>query len=137
MSLEDLKRRFILEQDVLKSRLEAVVEKALPYCVTDQGGQVRLAAEGLPSKDQVMLVLAARTIASQLDPGISAEVNVAEISKFAGLPDNQVRARGNELIKARLAESTKPGVYKAVAHKVEGFLDSLARGASAAAASRP
>jgi hypothetical protein len=137
MSLEELKRKFILEQDVLKSRLEAVVEKALPYCVTDQGGQVRLTARGLSAKDEVMLVLAARAIASQLDLGISAEVNVAEIAKYAGLPDNQVRARGNELIKGKLAESTKPGVYKAVAHKVEGFLDSLARGASAPAASRP
>lgn len=126
MSIEELRRRFIVDEDVLKARLESLGEKALAHCVVDKRGVVHITAENLSAKEKIKLVLAARAIASELTEGISGEVSVSEISKITGLPENQVRARGNDLISEKYAESPSRGVFKALPHKIEPFLDSLA-----------
>jgi hypothetical protein len=126
MNTEDLKRRFIADDDVLKARLEPVVDKALIHCKVDKKGQVLITNSNLSAKDRVCLVLAARAIAAQLDPTISQDVTVTDIGTYLGLPANQVRARGNDAIKAKFAESPVPGIYRAVPHKVEAFLDGIA-----------
>ena len=130
MGIEELKKKFIVDQDVLKARLEPIVAKALKYCLIDKNGQVLITQAKMPGRDQVMLVLSARAIASQLESKIAAETNVAEIAKYTGLPENQIRARGKELIEKKFAESPKPGIYCALSHKIESFLDSLASAAS-------
>ena len=125
MSIEDLKRKFIVDDDVLKSRLEPIVDKALKHCKIDKNGQVLITNTKLSAGDQVRLVLSARVIAAQLDSSIAPEVTVAEIEKYIGLPANQVRARGNDAIRAKFAEASQRGTYRAVPHKVEAFLDSI------------
>jgi hypothetical protein len=126
MNVEDLKTKFIVDDDVLKTRLEPIVDKALIHCKIDKKGQVLITNSHLSARDQLCLVLSARAIAAQLDPSISADVTVPDIEKYLGLPANQVRARGNDAIKARFAESPSRGVYRAVPHKVEAFLDGIA-----------
>ena len=126
MTIEELKQKFIVADDVLKARLEPIITKALRHCVIDKTGQVYVTDKRLSGKQQVMLTIAARAIASQLEPTISASVTVSEIAKYTGLPENQVRARGKDFINAKLAESPERGVYRAVFHKVEPFLDSIA-----------
>jgi hypothetical protein len=126
MTIEELRQKFIVADDVLKVRLEPIVSKALKHCVIDKTGQVHVTDKRLSGKQQVMLTIAARAIASQLEPTISASVTVSEIAKYTGLPENQVRARGKDFINAKLAESPQRGVYRAVFHKVEPFLDSIA-----------
>lgn len=130
MSIDELKKRFIVEGDALKARLEPLIDKAVKHCLVDKNGQVRITRPKMPARDQVMLVLVARALASQLEPQISADVTVSEIAKYTGLPENQVRARGRDLIDGRLAESSSPGVYRALHHKVEDFLDGLSVAAS-------
>ena len=125
MSLEELKRQFIVDDDVLKSRLEPIVAKALAHCRIDKIGQVHITNTKLSGKDQVKLALAARAIGSQMDATIVAEVTVAEISRYTGLPGNQVRARGKDAIEDKFAQSPRSGVYCAFPHKVEAFLDSI------------
>jgi K+-transporting ATPase c subunit len=125
MELEELKRKFIVDDDVLRARLEPVVDKALHHCVIDKTGLVHITNKALSGKQRVMLTIAARAIASQLDPNISADVAITEIAKCTGLPDNQIRARINEVVKERFAHSPRRGSYVANAHKVEAFLDSL------------
>jgi hypothetical protein len=125
MNIDELKKQFIVEGDVLKERLEALVSKALQHCRIDKSGQVLISDTELSGRDQVKLILAARAIAAQLDPDIHPEVSVVEIAKYTGLPANQVRARGRECIEHKFAESSAAGVYRAIPHKVEGFLDSL------------
>jgi len=102
MSIDDLKKRFIVDADVLKVRLESVVDKALKFCIVDKGGHVHITRPKMAAKDQVMLVLIARAVASQLQPDISADASVNEIATYTGLPENQVRARSKDLIEARL-----------------------------------
>lgn len=125
VGIEELKKQFFVDEDFLKVRLEPIVAKALTHCRINENGHVLITDANLSGKEQVKLVLAARAIGSQMDAGISPDVSVAEISKFTGLPGNQVRARGKDAIEDRFAQSPKTGVYRALSHKVEAFLDSL------------
>jgi hypothetical protein len=125
MSLEELRKSFIVDEDDLRAQLEPMVAKATKHCLVGKNGQVHIKDNKLTAARQVMLVLAARAVASRLEAEIAAEVTVAEISRFTGIPDNQVRARGKDLMKARLVESPARGVYRAMFHKVDAFLDEL------------
>ena len=125
MGIEELRKQFIVDDDVLKARLEPIVTKALAHCRIDKNGQVEIKDAKLSGKEQVKLILAARAIGSEMDPAIHAEVSGAEIAKFTGLPANQVRARVNDAIEDRFAQSPKSGVYRAMPHKIEAFLDTL------------
>ncbi len=40
MGIEELKKQFIVDDDVLKTRLEPIVAKALTHCRIDNKGQV-------------------------------------------------------------------------------------------------
>jgi hypothetical protein len=125
MSIEELKKQFIVDEDVLKARLEPIVKKALAHCRIDKNGQVLITSAKLSGKQKVWLTLAARAIGSQMDSNISALVTVAELEKFTGLPANQVRARGKDAIEEKFAESPKAGSYRAMPHKIEAFFDSI------------
>jgi hypothetical protein len=125
IGIEELKKQFIVDENELKSRLEPVVGKALMHCRIDKDGRVEIRNTRLSGKEQVKLTLAARVIGSEMDPAISPEVSVVEISKFTGLPANQVRARGKDAIEDKFAQSPRSGVYRALPHKIEAFLDAL------------
>src|SRR5271170_6083430 len=89
-SIEELKKQFIVGENLLKSRLEPLVGKALAHCRIDKDGRVEVRNTKLSGREQVKLTLAARAIGSEMDSAISPEVSVLEISKFTGLPANQV-----------------------------------------------
>jgi hypothetical protein len=125
MTLEELRKQFLIDDDAVKARLEPLVAKALLHCKVDKSGQVLITNSKLSSRDQLVLILAARWIASELDPGILSEVTVAEVGKFSGLPANQIRARGTEAVKGKFAEALRPGTYRAVPHRIESFLNSI------------
>lgn len=130
MVTEELKRKFIVGGDILKLRLEELVTKALRHCVVAENGTVHITSTSLGAKDKIKLVLAARSVAAQLADGINADVSVAELGASTGLPENQIRARANEVVKEHFATSPSRGAYSANPHKIEPFLDSLP-GASA------
>lgn len=135
MNLEHLKSKFIVD-DAIRTRLEPIISKALSHCVIDKKGHVHITSQGLSSKNQVMLTLAARAIASQLDSTISANVTIRDISISTSLPENQVRARAKDLIEAKFAEAFGQGLYKANFHRVETFLDSIGGACPATDASK-
>ena len=127
MSIEELKKKFIVDDDVLKGRLEEIATKALQLCVLDKKGNVHFNNSKLSPREKLRLTLAARAIASQLDETLSGEVSVADLAANSGLPENQVRARAAELTKAKFISSPKKGFFVAVPHKVEALLDSVAK----------
>lgn len=127
MSIEDLRKKFIVDDDVLKSRLEAIVTKALVHCVIDKKGAVHFNDPRLTTKEKLQLTLAARAVASQMGCGVQAEVSVAELSENCGIPKDQVYARAADLINERSTTSPKKGYYAAVPHKVEALLDSIGK----------
>ena len=127
MSLEDLKQKFIVDEDVHRSRLESLLEIALSMCVVDKNGIVHISATDVSTTDKVMLVLAARYLASQLEASISADVKFTELEKSTGMDPKQVGARLSDVVKNRLATSPQRGVYRVVPHRIEGFLQQLTK----------
>jgi hypothetical protein len=126
MTLEHLKGKFIIDDDVLTRRLETIVEKVLKYCVIDKKGNIHFNDPKLKTRERMKLTLAARTLAAQMDESISPDVSVDELIASTGLPRDQVRARAAELIKAKLARSPRSGIYTAVPYYVEALIDSIA-----------
>lgn len=125
MSLDELKNKFIVDDDVLKGRLEIIVTKALKYCVIDKKGNVHFNDTKLKTRERMRLTLAARALAAQMDESISPEVSVDELVAITGLPRDQVRARAAELVKAKLVRSPSAGVYTAIPYRVEELIDSV------------
>lgn len=127
MNKEELRKRFIVGLDVLKERLEPLVTTALDYCVVAENGTVHITSKQLGPKDKIRLVLAARALAAQLSEEMSPEVSVRELAVSTGIPENQIRARANELLRERFATSNRRGFYVASSHRIEPFLESLPR----------
>jgi hypothetical protein len=127
MSIEELKKKFIVDDDALKTRLEAITTKALELCSVDKKGNIHFNNKKLTPREKLRLTLAARAIGAQLDNTVKSEVSVQELSANSGLPDAQVSARAAELVKERLATSPKRGFYEAVPHKVEALIDSVSK----------
>lgn len=125
MSLEELKRKFIVDEDTLRTKLEALVHKASTHCVVDTKGGIHINNSNLKGRDRLKLALAARALAARLDDRISAEVSVPELVTATGLPANQVRARATEIVEGHFAETVTKGVYRANAHRVEQFITEL------------
>lgn len=125
MDRDQLRNKFIVGADVLKERLESLITKALNHCVVAENGTVHINSKSLGAKDKIKLVLAARSLAAHLADDIAADVSVRDLAASTGLAENQIRARANEVVKERFANSPKRGFYMANAHKIEGFLDSL------------
>lgn len=125
MSIEDLKRKFIVDDDVLKNRLEDITTKALEHCVVDKKGNVHFNSSNLSAREKLSLILAARAVASQMDETIKSDVSMAELTLISSLPEKQITARIAELTKDKLVSSSKKGIYSAVPHKVEALLNSV------------
>jgi len=128
MSIEELRSKFIVSDDVLKARIEALVEKALNHCLVAEDGLVHIMDKALPAKDKIKLVLVARALAAQLDEKFDSNVSVDDLVRSLGIEPNQLRARANEIVKERFARSIERGVYAANPHRIEGFLESLSQG---------
>lgn len=125
MDIEDLKKTFFTDADVVRSRLEPLVTKTRLHCEIDKSGQVIITNSKLSNRDKIVVVLIARAIAGELDSSIGGDVTVTELTNATRLPKNHIRARITDAIKARLVDSPRPGVYRAVPHKIEEFLNSL------------
>jgi hypothetical protein len=111
----------------VKERLEPLVTTALDHCVVADNGTVHVTSRQLGPKDKIRLVLAARSLAAQLSDDISSDVSVRDLALSTGIPENQIRARANELLKERFATSARRGFYVANPHRIEPFLNSLPR----------
>jgi hypothetical protein len=125
VSIEELRKKFITSDDVLKRRIEALIEKALKHCAVAEDGLVHITDNTLAAKDKIKLVLVARVLAAQLDEKFASDVPLNDLVRSTGIEPNQLRARANEVVKERFARPVSRGVYTANPHKVEAFLDSL------------
>jgi hypothetical protein len=125
--LEKLKQQFLITDDLIKVNLEQLLTKALPFCAVDPKGRVHLKSTTLGSKNKIRLVLVARKLASELDSKFPATLSITDLVDSTGLSENQVRARTSELVRERFAESPSRGEFRASPHKIEPFLDQIAR----------
>jgi hypothetical protein len=125
MSLDQVARQFVVDEEIADERLERLIQKLLPFCVVSKTGAVRISASGLSGKDQMKLVLSARLAASRLkESPIRADVSAEEACAYK----NQVVARMKECADDGFADRVERGMYRARQHKLDGFIDELAEG---------
>ena len=129
-----LKKEWFVDDDFVKTHLQPLVSKANSHCKITGQGEVIILSRTLSAKEQILLTLAARAIASQIEPRISAEVTVSEIAQYTHIPTNQIRARCKDAVNDKFASTSRRGVFRALPQKIEPFLDSISVSNSATTA---
>ena len=125
--IDDLRRQFLVDEDLDEERLAALIKKLLPICVVNKKGVVQIKRSGLPGRDLVKIVLVARLVAHKLDESIPDELDAAALAANTGMPRNQVAARAKEVVDEAFAERTTRGNYRASLWKVNEFLEELTK----------
>jgi hypothetical protein len=125
MSLDDLRSQFVIDDDVRSEKLEALIQKALPYCVVRKNGSVEIKRSDLRGRQAVKLALTARLLASKVHDTVACDVTVEQLAEYTGLPKDQAAARAKECLDEHFAERSARGSYKARLLKAEEFLDFL------------
>src|SRR5690349_2167247 len=95
-AVDQLWDQFLVQDDVLAARMAALLPKMIRFCRIDARGHVQILASDLSAKEKIILVAAARAIASRRSSDITEEVSVAELAQATGLRKNQVSARCHE-----------------------------------------
>jgi hypothetical protein len=129
--LEKLEKQFILDHDAEPEEIRTLVSRILKFCKIDPKGYVIIRARKLSKTDKIMLVLAARYLACNLqrklgrEAAINQEVSNKELADMLQEKPTIVRARLKDLKKDSKIVRTESGVHKAAGHSISEFLERL------------
>jgi len=124
-SLEELRKKFIVEEKINEKKLSEYVQRSLNFGKVSIDGGIIIEKEGMSTKDQIGLALIMRFLANHLEKEIPAEVNVKELSLSLSIPEDQVVARLAELKEDKIAIRVNKGVYKANPLQIGKFLEDV------------
>jgi len=128
MGLEELKRKFIVDEEEEKKRIEGLLQRILRFARVTKEGFVYFERKNLSQIDRVALVIAARYLGGLLEESISQEVNLEEITIMTGVSKRVASARVADLSKEGLVDNVSRGRYRARGlFAVEKILDLLER----------
>ena len=123
--LEQLRRDFFVDDDLIATRLEKLAAKVRQYCTVDKRGNVHVSADVKGAKNRLQVALSARAVAARLDAEISEDVSVVELAEATRLEKDVVSARCGELVKSRDVDSSRRGTFRIQQDRIERFLDTL------------
>ncbi len=82
MELEELKKKFILTDDLEKMSVESLIEKLLPFCQVEQSGFVvisEIVRSKLTIREKILLTLVARFLANRLQEKSGTVTTISQI----------------------------------------------------------
>lgn len=120
--MEELKKKFIVEEKLDEKRITNYVERILPFCKISKDGMVIVETKGLKALQQVKLALVARFLANYLDKNISTGISNGELSNSLSIAEDQIAARMKELREDKFAISVKRGVHQVNPLQIERFI---------------
>ena len=123
--MEELRKKFIVEENLEAKKLAEYVERALPFCKISKNGEVIIEVEKATSTEKVKLALVAKMLASHIESNISSETNFDDLSKSLGIPRDQIKARLKELKDKKFALRVGEGKYKANPLEIGKFLSEM------------
>jgi len=123
--MEELKKTFIVNEEIDESRIKEFVERSLAFCRVTKNGGVIISNNELSNIERIKISLVARFLANKLDSGISPEVNSEELSDFLMIAKDQVSARLKDLRDERFAGRASKGVYVVNPLMISEFLTTL------------
>jgi len=123
--MENLKKRFIIEENLGEKKIEGYVERLLQFCKVTTNGEILITADKLTTLEKVKIALVARFLANKLDANISAEMTHEELSTLLEIPRNQIRARLKDVRATKFGFDSGNGLYKVKPLTIGKFLDEL------------
>ena len=127
----ELKRLFILEEDIEHEELKQMITLILKYCKIDKNGTVIVQDRKIRLADRILLVISARYLANRLqrkleeEPTIPDEINNSELAELLRAKEPVIRARMADLRKVSMVTQLRPGVHSITPHAIEKLLTKL------------
>ena len=123
--MEELKKKFIVEEKLDEKRVINYTERILPFCKISKDGMVIIENKELKTVQQIQLALVARFLANYLDKNITTEISNKELSNSLNVPENQIAARMKELRESKFVIPVKIGLHQVYPLQIEKFLIEL------------
>jgi hypothetical protein len=123
--MEELKKKFIVEENLDEKRVTNYVERILPFCKMSKDGMIIIEAKDLTTPQKVKLALVARFLANYLDKSIPIEISNEELSTSLSVPEDQIAARIAELREDKFAIPVKRGLHQANPLQIEKSIAEL------------
>lgn len=123
--MEELKKKFIVEEKLDEKRVTDYIERILPFCKISKDGRVIVETKGLKTLQQIKLALVARFLANYLDKNMPAEMSNGELSDSLSIPKDQIAARMKELREDKFAIPVKRGLHQVNPLQIERFMVEL------------
>lgn len=134
-TLEDLRKKFIMDADAEQTNIEQLISRLSKFCKVDKNGYIfvddKLLLQKLTIRDKIMLALSARYLANRLQeklglaPTISAEVSSDELTRFFSDKKDVIQARAKELKDDGKILSKDRGIYSVYPFQIEDFVASI------------
>jgi hypothetical protein len=129
--LEELEKAFIMSEDMEHDEIKDLIERILDICKIDNKGYVVIRKPSMTMQERIMIVLAARYLASRLqqklkrDSPIQESCTTMEIANMLKEKDTVVRVRLKELKDDKKVLSPRRGVFRIAPYEIEDFLKGL------------
>jgi hypothetical protein len=123
--MEELKKKFIVEEKLDEKRVANYIERILPFCKISKDGLVIVETKGLTALQQAKLALVARFLANYLDKNIPVGMSNGELSTSLSIPEDQIAARMAELRENKFAIPVKRGLHQVNPLQIERFIVEL------------
>ena len=125
-SIDDLKNSFIINrEEYQKEKLPELVSKALKFCKVDSEGGIHITNFSLTIRDKIVISLAARFLANQLEPTINLSMTGEEVSTILDVDKAMAFARLKDLCDAKIVKRIEKGTYQIVPFCIESLLTEL------------
>jgi len=129
--LEDLEKRFILNEDMEHEDIKTLITRILNFCKIDNKGFVIIHDKQLRILDRIFLVLSARYLANKLQTKLGKEVsiqetiNAKELANMLKEKDAVIIARLKDLKDEKKIIPQDRGIYKVAPYAINDFLNQL------------
>lgn len=125
---DELKNKFIVDEDHLRQGTERLIKKALKYGRVSKNSDVIVDKAHLSQDNTLKLSLVLRYLAHSLDETIPGNVRPSELTKVMGERIESVGSRLSQLAKGGFVKKSGYGQYMVQPYRVEKFLDELESG---------
>jgi hypothetical protein len=125
--MENLRKRFIVEENLEEKKITEYVERVLPFCKVTKNGAIWLGERPVTNLEKVKIALVARFLANRIEQSIPSEITANELSNSLEIPQDQIRARLKDVRDSKFAFSSENGKHKVRPSEIGKFLDELER----------
>jgi hypothetical protein len=123
--MEDIKKKFIVDENLEQKKIESYVNRLLPFCKITTKGAIQVEDKVSTALKRVKIALVGRFLANKLEPSIAAEMTAEELATCLSIPKDQIYARVKDLRKSNFLTKPDKNKYRVNPLVIGKFLDEL------------